>query len=119
MTTLWYPYLLAGAVNLLQGDSTAGKSYLSQAIIAALTTGQALPNAEPKPPCNVIIQNAENSYTHVIKPRLKQLGADFTRIKSIDESKERLSLMSPKIEETIIRYDAKLFCSHPSLYEYV
>ena len=41
VTALWHPYILAGAVNLLQGDSTAGKSYLSQAIIAALTTGQA------------------------------------------------------------------------------
>lgn len=113
MTALWHPYILSGAVNLLQGDSTAGKSYLSQAIIAALTTGQALPNAEPMPPCNVIIQNAENSFSHVIKPRLQQLGADFTRIKSIDESEKRLSLMSPKIEETIIKYEAKLFCVDP------
>ena len=113
MTALWHPYILAGAVNLLQGDSTAGKSYLSQAIIAALTTGQALPGAEPLPPCNVIIQNAENSYSHVIKPRLEMLGADFTRIKSIDESDKRLSLMSQSIEETIIKYEAKLFCVDP------
>ena len=113
MQTLWHPYILSGAVNLLQGDSTAGKSYLSQAIIAALTTGQALPNAEPMPPCNVIIQNAENSFTHVIKPRLEQLGADFTRIKSINEEQGRLSLMSPKIEEAIVRYDAKLFIADP------
>jgi RecA-family ATPase len=89
---LWHPYILSGAVNLLQGDSTAGKSYLSQAIIAALTTGQALPNAEPVSPCNVIIQNAENSFSDVIKPRLQQLGADFTRIKSINEEQGRLSL---------------------------
>jgi hypothetical protein len=113
MTALWYPYLLSGAVNLLQGDSTAGKSYLSQAIIAALTTGQALPGADPLPPCNVIIQNAENSFSHVIKPRLEGLGADFTRIKSINENQERLSLMSPKIEETIVRYEAKIFCIDP------
>ena len=113
MTALWHPYLLSGAVNLLQGDSTAGKSYLSQAIMASLTTGQALPSAEQMPPCNVIIQNAENSFSHVIKPRLKQLGADFTRIKSIDESNGRLSLMSPKIEETILQFDAKLFCCDP------
>jgi len=113
MTALWHPYILSGAVNLLQGDSTAGKSYLSQAIIAALTTGQALPNAEPMPPCNVIIQNAENSYTHVIKPRLQELGADFARIKSINENEKRLSLMSEQIEETIIRYEAKLFCIDP------
>jgi len=110
---LWHPYILSGAVNLLQGDSTAGKSYLSQAIIAALTTGRALPNALPMPPCNVIIQNAENSFSDVIKPRLEQLGADFSRIKSINEEHERLSLLSPKIEEVISRYDAKLFCADP------
>ena len=70
MKSLWHPYLLAGAVNLLQGDSSTGKSYLSQAIIATLTTGQALPNAEPLSPCNVVIQNAENSFSDVLKPRL-------------------------------------------------
>ncbi len=110
---LWHPYILSGAVNLLQGDSTAGKSYLSQAIIAALTTGLALPNAEPLAPCNVIIQNAENSFSDVIKPRLEQLGADFSRIKSINEEQGWLSLLSPKIEEIITRYDAKLLTIDP------
>ena len=113
MRALWHPYIIAGTVNLLQGDSSTGKSYLSQAIIAALTTGQALPNADPMPPCNVIIQNAENSLSDVIKPRLQQLGADFTRIKSINEEQERLSLLSPKIEEVISRYDARLMCIDP------
>ena len=113
VTALWHPYILSGAVNLLQGDSTAGKSYLSQAVIAALTTGQALPNAEPMPPCNVIIQNAENSYSNVIKPRLERMGADFSRIKSINEENDRLSLLSPKIEEYIVKYNAKLLCIDP------
>ena len=110
---LWHPYILSGTVNLLQGDSTAGKSYLSQAIIASLTTGEALPNSEPMPPCNVIIQNAENSFTDVIKPRLQQLGADFSRIKSINEENGRLSLLSPKIEEVITKYDAKILTIDP------
>ena len=113
MTALWHPYIIAGAVNLLQGDSSTGKTYLSQAVIAALTTGRALPNADPMPPCNVIIQNAENSLSDVIKPRLQQLGADLTRIKSINEEHGRLSLLSPKIEEVITRYDAKFFCVDP------
>ena len=113
MSSLWHPYILSGCVNLLQGDSSTGKSFLSQAIIADLTTGRALPNAEPMPPCNVVIQNAENSYTDVIKPRLQQLGADFSRIKSINESNERLSLLSPKIEEIITRYNARLFVCDP------
>ena len=72
-----------------------------------------MPSAEPLPPCNVIIQNAENSFTDVIKPRLQQLGADFSRIKSINEEQGRLSLLSPKIEEVITRYDAKLFTIDP------
>ena len=113
MSALWHPYILSGTVNLLLGDSNTGKSFLSQAIIAALTAGRALPNAEPMPPCNVIIQNAENSYTNVIKPRLEQLGADFSRIFSINEEHERLSLMSPKIEEAIKHYDAKFFSVDP------
>lgn len=110
---LWKPYIISGTVNLIQGDSASGKSYLSQAIIAALTTGQAFPNAEPLPPCNVVIQNAENSYSNVIKPRLATLGADFSRIKSLEDENERLSLLSPKIEEIIRYYEAKLFLIDP------
>jgi len=113
MTALWHPYILSGAVNLLQGDSSSGKSFLSQAIITGLTTGQALPNAEPMPPCYVIIQNGENSKEAAIKPRLKKLGADFSYIKSIDENKGRLSLLSPEIEEIIVMYGAKLFVADP------
>ena len=72
-----------------------------------------MPNAEPLPPCNVLIQNAENSYSNVIKPRLIKMGADFSHIKSINEESGRLSLLSPKIEEYIVRYDAKLLCIDP------
>jgi len=72
-----------------------------------------LPNAEPLPPCHVIIQNAENSFSDVIKPRLQQFGADFSRIISINEETGRLSLRSPKIEEIITRYDAKLMVVDP------
>jgi predicted ATP-dependent serine protease len=61
----------------------------------------------------VIIQNAENSYSNVIKPRLAELGADFSRIHSINENTERLSLLSPKIEEVIAHYGAKLFIADP------
>jgi len=113
MEALWHPYILAGAVTLLQGDGSSGKSFMSQAIIAALTTGQALPNAMAMPPCNVVIQNAENSNRKITRPRLKELGADLSRIKSLDEENERLSLTSPKIEEIIKHYDARLFVADP------
>ena len=108
-----FPFHLANHNSPLCEASHKGKSFLSQAIIAALTTGQALPNAEPLPPCNVIIQNAENSFSDVIKPRLQQLGADFSRIISINEEDGRLSLRSPKIEEIITRYDAKQMVVNP------
>ena len=111
--TLWHPYIISGAVNLIQGDSSTGKSYLSQAIITALTTGQALPNAEPMPPCYVVIQNGENSLKGVVKPRLVELGADFKYIKSIDDSDNPLSLLSPDIEKMISQYKAKLFVADP------
>jgi len=39
VTALWHPYILAGVVNLLHEDSTAGKSCLPQAFIAVVTTG--------------------------------------------------------------------------------
>ena len=52
-------------------------------------------------------------YRKMGKLTLEQLGADFSRIFSIDEENERLSLTSPKIEEVIRHYDAKLFVADP------
>lgn len=55
------------------------------AVIASLTCGEALPEAEQAlEPINVIYQTAEDGLADTIKPRLEAAGADCSRVLVID-----------------------------------
>ena len=110
---LWEPYIPSGAITLIQGDGGTGKTTVSLAIAAALTKGDALPGGSTLVPYNVIIQNAEDSYTQTIRPRLETLGADCSLIHVIDEEEQALSLSDERIEEAIVRTNAKLLLLDP------
>lgn len=111
---LWEPYLPFGTVTVLLGDGGIGKSFLSLAIAAALTNGSTLPgNTAALPPSNVIIQNAENPLSTVIKPRLELLGADCSRVHVINESESRLTLADERIEAAITQHGARLVIVDP------
>jgi hypothetical protein len=62
---------------------------------------------------NVIFQTAEDGLADTIKPRLEQLGADCSRVHVIDEEDEALSLYDERIEQAIIKTNAKLFILDP------
>jgi predicted ATP-dependent serine protease len=65
------------------------------------------------PPSDVIVQNAENPFSMVIKPRLEMLGADCRRIHTIDDSDRRLTLMDDRIEAAIRKHNAALLIIDP------
>jgi hypothetical protein len=71
---LWEPYIPLGSVTVLLGDGGIGKSFLSLAIAAALTNATPLPGNAAQPAADVIVQNAENPLSTVVKPRLKLLA---------------------------------------------
>ena len=78
---LWDRYIPLGTVTVLLGDGGLGKSFLSLAIAAAVTRGEALlPGQSSVRAANVIVQNAENALPTVVKPRLELLGADCARV---------------------------------------
>jgi archaellum biogenesis ATPase FlaH len=110
---LWEPYIPHGAITLIQGDGSAGKTTITLAIAAAITKGDALPNGNTFIPSNVIIQNGEDSYAQTIRTRLEQMGADCERIYIIDEDEKALTLSDCRIEEAIIRTSAKLCLLDP------
>ena len=111
---LWEPYIPLGAVTTLLGDGGRGKSFLSLAIAASVTRGMPLPGSDcPRKYGNVILQNAENSLSAVVKPRLEMLGADCSRIVSINESETKLTLDDERIEEAIAHYNARLMIIDP------
>ena len=118
---LWEPYIPSGAITLIQGDGSTGKTTATLAIAAAMTRGDALPGSlsggsamvPSLAPSNVIIQNGEDSYAQTIRTRLEQMGADCDRIHVIDENEQALSLSDGRIEEAIIRTNAKLVLLDP------
>jgi hypothetical protein len=88
---------------------------MTLAIAAAVTRGRPLPGEaqEPKPPGNVIVQNAENALPTVVKPRLELLGADCEKVHCINESEHRLTLTDERIEAAILKHNAKLMILDP------
>jgi archaellum biogenesis ATPase FlaH len=111
---LFEPYIALGSLSLILGNGGTGKSWLSLAIAAAVTNGQALPESDTVlPPSDVILQNTENDIETVISHRLDILGADCTKIHSIDVTEEPLSLTDERIEAAIKQFDARLVILDP------
>lgn len=62
---------------------------------------------------NVIYQTAEDGLADTIKPRLEAVGADCTRVRTIDDSKSMLTLTDQRLEEAIHSTDAGLLVLDP------
>ena len=110
---LWEPYIPLGKITIIQGDPGDGKTTMALAIAAAVTSGLPLPDSSGSSPANVIFQTAEDGLADTIKPRLGQLGANCDRVHVIDECEEALSLADERIEQAILKMDAKLFILDP------
>lgn len=76
----WYPYLVRGAVNLLEGDPGTGKTYLLCTIAAFFSAGIALPGQKKSHPMNVLFMSAEDDPDTTLVRRLTRMGADLGRI---------------------------------------
>ncbi|NCD03597.1 MAG: hypothetical protein EOM00_11530, partial [Clostridia bacterium] len=64
-------------------------------------------------PMNIIYQTAEDGLADTVKPRLETAGAQCERIAVIDESEKSLSMVDERLEEAIIRTNAKLLILDP------
>jgi hypothetical protein len=78
---LWKNRIPRGKLTLFDGDPGVGKSFVSLAIAATISKGDALPfDSEPEAPLRSWIINAEDGPADTIKPRLRKLGADMNMI---------------------------------------
>ena len=110
---LWEPYIPSGTITLIQGDGGEGKTTISEAVAAAVTTSAGLPGKDIAiPRSNVIMQNAEDSHTKSIRPKLEMFGADLDKIYVIDEGEQELSFTDERIEQTIIQINARGIVCH-------
>lgn len=81
---LWPGRIPLGKVTLLAGEPGLGKSQLTCAVGAAVTTGSAWPFEEGRAPSgSVVILSAEDDAADTIRPRLEAAGADLARVSII------------------------------------
>ncbi len=111
---LWYPFIPYAKVTIVQGDPGEGKTTFILQLAALLSKGKKLPCCdEESEPITVIYQTAEDGLDDTIKPRLVQADADCSKIKVIDESKEPLTMLDERIEQSIIATGARLVVLDP------
>lgn len=79
---LWPGRFALHTVNVLAGDGGAGKSTLTGAITATITSGGCWPDCpgEPVPTGSVLILTAEEHLASAVRPRLDRFGADVSRV---------------------------------------
>lgn len=111
---LWFPMIPYGKLTIVQGDQGDGKTTLILNIAAKLSKGEGLDeNMKPTEPMNIIYQTAEDGLADTVKPRLEMAGADCERIMVIDESEKSLSMIDERLEEAVIKTNAKLLILDP------
>lgn len=86
---LWPGRLARGKHTCIAGEPGTGKSQLTIAIVAAVTTGSQWPCGEGRAPLgSVIILSAEDGAADTIVPRLLAAGADLSRAHVVSAVRE-------------------------------
>ncbi len=81
---LWEGRVPIGAVTVIEGDPDLGKSLLTLALAAYVTTGRPMPfETTPREPRGVVLANAEDSLVDTLVPRAQAAGADLDRIRAL------------------------------------
>ena len=82
---LWYPYIPLGKLTLLEGDPGLGKSWLTLALAASVSTGAGLPGTDKLKPATALLLSAEDGLADTIKPRLAALEANCESIFALNK----------------------------------
>jgi len=78
---LWQDRMPLGRLTGIVGDPGVGKSWLTLAIGAAVTTGAPLAEqGAGREPGNVLLLTAEDGLADTVRPRLEDMGADLDRV---------------------------------------
>ena len=82
---LWGGWLAAGKFHVLGGAPGTGKTTISMALAATVTTGGRWPDGTRSPVGNVVIWSGEDDPTDTLIPRLILSGANLSRVYFITE----------------------------------
>lgn len=113
---LWYGWLPAGKLTMLDGDPDVGKSTLSVEIAARVSTGATMPDGtEGIMPADVIMLAGEDDPEDTIVWRLLAAGADLDRVHYVhcaldDEGELPVTIPRdlPMLEELVLSQNAAL-----------
>lgn len=114
---IWNPYLPFGKVSVIHGEPGIGKSIFAARLIAACTNKKYLPGMGKLEPCNVLYLSADDDLSDMVKPRLKEAGADLERVFAIHDM-QPFTLADDSIEELIKENDIRVLVVDP-IQEYV
>ena len=106
VTWLWQGWLAAGKMHVLGGAPGTGKTTISMALAATVTTGGRWPDGSRSPAGNVVIWSGEDDPADTLIPRLALSGADLARvyfIADVFEGSERRSFDPAKDMEPLRR----------------
>jgi putative DNA primase/helicase len=82
---LWRGYLARSKMHLLAGPSTAGKTTVSLALVAVITTGGTWPDGtQCEGAGDVLIWSGEDGRADTLAPRLRAAGADVSKVHFVD-----------------------------------
>lgn len=88
VTWLWPGWLAAGKMHVLGGAPGTGKTTISMALAAAVTTGGHWPDGTRSPVGNVVIWSGEDDPADTLVPRLILSGASMDRIYFVADVRE-------------------------------
>jgi putative DNA primase/helicase len=80
VTWLWGGWLAAGKMQILGGAPGTGKTTISMALAATITSGGRWPDGSRSPVGNVVIWSGEDDPADTLVPRLALSGADLSRV---------------------------------------
>lgn len=80
VTWLWPGWLAAGKMHVLGGAPGTGKTTISMALAATVTTGGRWPDGSRSPVGNVVIWSGEDDPADTLVPRLALSGAELPRV---------------------------------------
>ncbi len=81
---LWPQVFALGKHSTIAGDPGLGKSQVSIALAALVSTGGILPDGSVCPQGDVVFITAEDDVADTIRPRLEAAGADLRRVHVVD-----------------------------------
>lgn len=112
---LWPGRIALGKVTLIAGDPGLGKSLVTIAMAAHVSTGREWPvDGTPCPAGDVVIISAEDDLADTIRPRLDAAGADPSRIHCIkairefDTETDQVTARSLSLRKDLAHIDAEL-----------